>query len=57
MKCLDEEKPGTQIVPLYKQCGLVITFYYLQPWDQENYSFDAAYSITLEKMDKENEKR
>lgn len=57
IKYLDEEKHGTQMVPLYKPCGLVITFYYLQLWDLENYSFGVSYSITMEKIDKESEKQ
>lgn len=45
------------MVPLYKHCGLAITFYYLQLWDLEHYSFGTAYSIIVEKIDKGNEKQ
>lgn len=43
------------MVPLYKHCDLVITFYYLQLWDLENHSFGITYSTTVKKIDKENE--
>lgn len=36
IKYLDEKKHDAQMIPLYKHCGLVITFYYLQLWDLEN---------------------
>ena len=39
------------MIPLYKHCGLVITFYYLQLWDLENsYNFGTASSIVVEKI-------
>lgn len=51
IKYLDEKKHDSQMIPLYKQCGLVITFYYLQLWDLENsYYFGTASSIVVEKI-------
>lgn len=52
IKYLDEKKHDTQI-PLYKHCGLVITFYYLHLWDLENYYFGTAFSIVGEKIENE----
>ena len=49
IKYLDEKKYDTQMIPLYKHSGLIITFYYLIAVGlRKLYYFGTASSIVVE---------